>query len=432
MTDHIAVLGAGLAGLAAAQRARALGIKVDIYEKNAYPGGHAASHNVDGFIFDEGPHVSFTKRPEIQELFANATEYLEHKSVIKNYWRGHEIRHPAQTNLHGLPVDVVEKCVVGFVEAQQQQDAPVENYSDWCIQGLGRPFSEEFTFRYTRKYWTTEAADMSTDWVGPRMYRPRLEEVVRGALAPNEENHHYLTGFRYPKHGGFGSYVRAVSDGQEVHYNRAVSSIDLDRNTLEFTDGTTAHFETLISSLPLPELIKRIRHVPTAVTEAAELLVCTSLVVVNVGVARDQGFPDAHWMYYYDEDTIFSRGNFPHRLSPHNVPAGCGSVQVEVYHSRYKPLPTEDVLGRTMEDLIKERVLDRDDKILVAQEQKIAYANVLFDLNRARSLAIVQRFLEEKGVICCGRYGEWAYLWTDDSVVSGWSAAERAAALQLR
>ena len=31
-----------------------------LYEKNPYHGGHTASHHMDGFIFDEGPHVSFT------------------------------------------------------------------------------------------------------------------------------------------------------------------------------------------------------------------------------------------------------------------------------------------------------------------------------------------------------------------------------------
>ncbi len=427
MTEpHVAVLGAGLAGLAAAQRARQLGCEVDVYEKNDYLGGHAYSHQLDGFTFDEGPHISFTKRPEIKELFAAAVggRFIEHDSLITNNWRGQWVRHPAQCNLHGLPLDVVEHCVVDFARAERARGGPVETYADWCLQGLGETFSREFTFPYTRKYWTAEADEMSADWVGARVYAPSLEEVVRGALGPQQQNHHYLTRFRYPLRGGFHAYVGAFAGEGGVHLRRELASVDLKRGELEFTCGGKANFETLISSLPLPELIRRVKDVPRPVAEAAERLVCTSVVVVNVGVRRDEGFPEAHWAYFYDEDVIFSRGNFPHRLSRHNAPPGCGSIQVEVYHSKYRPLACRDVLGRAVEDMLKTGLLRGEDEVLVAREQRIPYANVLFDLKRAESLAIVQAYLGEHGVVCCGRYGEWAYYWTDDSILSGWRAAD--------
>lgn len=431
MTKQVAILGAGLAGLAAAGRARALGLQADLYERHAYVGGHAASHTTDGFTFDEGPHVSFTKRPEIRQLFDDALDgdFLEHRAVISNYWRGHEITHPAQTNLHGLPTDVVERCIVDVARARYEPPREVATYADWCLQGLGEAFSEEFTFRYTRKYWTTEASNMSTDWVGGRMYAPKLEEVVRGALAPAREgeNHHYLTAYRYPRTGGFGSFVRAVSRDVPVHTDHDLVSVDLHQRRLEFANGRTAHFETLINTIPVPELVRRIAGVPAAVREAAEQLVCTSVEVINIGLGRDTDWPEAHWMYFYDEETIFSRANLPHRLSPNNVPAGCGSIQLEVYHSRYQPLPVEDVLGRTMEDLVREGLVSREEDVRVAQRQSIPYANVLFDLARAPNLAIVQEYLQANGVVPAGRYGEWAYLWTDDSVVSGWAAADRVA-----
>jgi hypothetical protein len=35
------------------------------------------------------------------------------------------------------------------------------------------------------------------------MYRPKLEEVLRGALTSETPNVHYIQSFRYPKQGGF-------------------------------------------------------------------------------------------------------------------------------------------------------------------------------------------------------------------------------------
>lgn len=420
-----------MAGLAAAQRARELGHQVDVYERNDYIGGHAHSHETDGFTFDEGPHVSFTKRPEIISLFAETVngEFLDHDAVVTNYWAGHWVVHPAQCNLHGLPVDIVEKCILDLAEAKYAPDPPLANYADWCLASLGRTFSEQFTFRYTRKYWTTEAGNMSTDMLpttsgSKRVYSPQLEEMVRGALSPNQEKFHYVTHFRYPLKGGFRSYVPSVGAGQEVEFGHDLVAVDLKRSELEFANGKKKNFETLISSLPLPELIRRIKDAPKIVKEAAERLVCTSLVVVNVGVRRDEDFPEGAWMYFYDEDIIFARANFPHRYSPNNVPKGCGSVQIEVYHSRYTPLSCKDVLSRAIEDMIKAGLIRKGDEIMVAHERRIPYGNVLFDLNRAPNLKLVQTYLEENGVLCCGRYGRWDYSWTDDSIISGWKAAE--------
>jgi hypothetical protein len=57
------------------------------------------------------------------------------------------------------------------------------------------------------------------------------------------------------------------------------------------------------------------------------------------------------------------------------------------------------------------------------------YANIIFDHDRPQALATVHGYLDAIGVSYCGRYGDWAYLWTDDSFKSGERAAERALAL---
>jgi protoporphyrinogen oxidase len=425
--SHVTVLGAGLAGLAAAQRCRQLGAAVDVYEKNSYLGGHSSSMQVKGFTFDEGPHVSFTKNQVVKDLLAQSLggQYREFASLVSNYWRGYWIRHPAQVNLFGLPVDLVQRCLVDFTKAYYADDGPPANYEEWLYRQFGKSFSEEFPFRYTRKYWTVEPREMSTDWVGPRMYKPKLEEVVRGALAPNPSNVHYITQFRYPMVGGFGAYTGAVHAGEPVNINHRLMELDVRRRELRFENGRNVHYDRLVSSLPLPDLIRCIKDAPAHVAAAADRLVCTSLVLVDVAVNRDDRFPDAHWLYFYDEDVIFSRGSFPHLLSPHNAPPGCGSIQVEVYHTPFAPLPCQDVLSRTLDDLRRTGLLFEDDEILLAQQRHVKYANVLFNHDRAACVAIINAYLVENGITCCGRYGLWNYAWTDESIVSGWEAGDK-------
>jgi hypothetical protein len=57
---------------------------------------------------------------------------------------------------------------------------------------------------------------------------------------------------------------------------------------------------------------------------------------------------------------------------------------------------------------------------------KLDYANIIFDLDRKPSLDTVHGYLDSIGVAYCGRYGDWGYMWTDESFKSGERAAETA------
>src|SRR5262245_54950314 len=115
---NVAVLGTGMGGCGAAYRLNSEGLRPVWYDKNGYHGGHTASFShPGGFLFDQGPHVSFTKDSRIQELLAENVGHDYHTIQIKlnNYWRGYWPLHPVQLHLHGLPDDVVIKVIADFV-----------------------------------------------------------------------------------------------------------------------------------------------------------------------------------------------------------------------------------------------------------------------------------------------------------------------------
>src|SRR6185295_16675086 len=187
MKSQVSILGSGMAALGAAHRLRAAGIDSVLFDKNSYAGGHTASHTVDGFIFDEGPHVSFTKNEQVRALFAKAIDnkYESINAYIDNYWQGHWIRHPIVTNMHGMPTDTVANVIRDYVEAKAVTNPTIENYEQWLVASYGRTYAQLFPMQYTRKYHTTDAKNLTTEWVGPRLYQAKLEEILRGALAPS-------------------------------------------------------------------------------------------------------------------------------------------------------------------------------------------------------------------------------------------------------
>jgi protoporphyrinogen oxidase len=429
----VVILGAGMAGVGASRYLNENGIKPVLFEARPSPGGHTSTHLYDdGFVFDEGPHISFTSNPRIQNLFSSSVggKYERMRAYVNNYWKGHWIKHPAQVNLHGLPAKLVVDCIRDFVEATHSPQQEIRNYEDWLNAAFGKTFASTFPLEYTKKYHTTDARNLTTDWLGPRLYRPKLEEVLIGALEDEPLDVHYVDSFRYPANGGFVSYLNAFLPMAELRCNHRVIAIDAKEKLINFENGTQAEYSSLISSIPLPELIPMVKGVPKDVLAAAELLSCTEVVLVNIGLSRPVE-TRAQWTYFYDSNICFARLSFPAGFSPTLVPKACGSIQAENYFSKkWKPFACqyEDLIESTIEGLLQCGLVTKRSEIIHKSIIHAPFANIIFDHDRPRSLDVVHGYLDEIGIAYCGRYGDWGYIWTDQAFISG----ERAASMVLR
>ena len=78
-----------------------------------------------------------------------------------------------------------------------------------------------------------------------------------------------------------------------------------------------------------------------------------------------------------------------------------------------------------MNDELKSMGVFREsDQIVCSKAKLVEYANVIFDLDSTPCAAMVKSYLDTIGIGYCGRYGDWAYIWTDQSYLSGQRAAQ--------
>lgn len=431
---EITILGGGLAGLSAAYHLQDKNHSYEIYEKEEHAGGLCRSLRQDGFIFDIGPHLLFSKDEYVQHLsnILLKDNLAELVSKAGQYSYGTYVGYPYTVNMYGLPVEIVKQCLLGFIEASyRQKTEEPKNYEEWCYSNFGKGFAECFMFPYARKIWTVEPSTMSTDWIGKRIVLPALEQVIDGSLRKTEKTLNYITTFRYPKQGG----IQALIDGflknvRSVNGNREVAEIDTSSKSVSFKDGTVINYEAIISSIPLPELSKIIKDIPSSVRKAMDSLIHNSVYIVNLGLNRKSEI-NYQWIYYDAQKDPFYRIHFPTSLSEQMGPRGMASISAEIAYSRFKPLNKEEVVEKTIESLLKTGVIHSRTEIISIGVFNAKYAYAIYDTNRASAVALIRDYLKRQRIFTCGRFGEWAYLWMDQTILSGKNAAEEVSALSV-
>jgi protoporphyrinogen oxidase len=410
-------LGAGIAGLGAALRAREVGREAVIFEARKSAGGLLDNFVIDGYRFDYAVHLSFAQEPLVRKIF-DKTPYITHPADSTCFDDGLWLKHPVQNNLCPLPPDEKVRLIESFLKRPEQLHAP--DYESWLRHQYGNAIAERYPLRYTMKYWGTPAAELSTTWIGNRMRRAALAEILYGAFTEDTPNTYYTKEMRYPEKGGYKAFIQELIDESTIEYGRRVTAIDVVNKSVTFADGSTVRYTTLVSSLPLPVIAKLIQDCPRAIMEAAEKLEATSIDLVSVGFKRP--VVQDLWFYIYDDDILASRAYSPSVKSPDNAPPGSSSLQFEIYNRGRQPLHSAEELKENVLYAIAKMKIASGEDIAVLDHRRIEFGNVIFDKGMEDQRSVVMDYLHGSGISSCGRFGTWDYLWSNQSLISGYEA----------
>ena len=445
LKDRMVVIGAGPTGLSAAYH---LGLdprgqEALLVERQGTVGGWCRSIEDKGFTFDYAGHIMFSNDAYVLEMYEkllgdnlhwqNREAWIYSKDVYTRY--------PFQGSLFGLPPDVLKECLVGAIEArfgalkgdgdgQQPRQQPA-NFEEFIYKVWGAGIARHFAIPYNRKLWAVPLDQMETSWLGGRVPLPDLEQMIEGALKPTPAPMGPNARFGYPLRGGF----QALMDGFkpllncELALNTGVVHVSPRERTVRLDDGRTVGFRTLISTMPLPQLVAACGdEAPPEIQDAARGLRHVSVRCVNLGVAREN-ITDKHWIYY-PEDTVFHRIFVQGNASPHcNAPGGFG-LTCEITYSPDKPLPCDGqaLIDRVVADCKRVGMLRDDDTLLTANQVDMPCAYVVYDHARAANVQRIRDWLAQFGIILAGRYSEWEYYNSDHAFIAGKRAAEQALA----
>ncbi len=420
----ITIIGAGLAGMSAA---RHLKEEYVLLEKEKSCGGLCRSASVNGHTTDiGGGHIIYTNDSHAKNLFEQllGNNLLWHERESYIFLKNVYVKYPFEVNLHGLPKKVVEECIEGV---ENKKTGRAKNFDQWILNAFGRGIAKHYMRPYNRKLWKYDLKKMSTDWLGDRVPSPNVDDMKKGAEKSISKKFGGNAFFHYPVKGGIQSLSDSLSKGLNISFESGVEEINARNLAVTYKKSgsmKTLKAEKILSSMPLPELIKIIDDVPSDVEKASRELIYNSIICLALSVNR-QKISDKHWIYYPEKGIVFNRIIITSNLSPSMSPKNESSLIIENTYKSSEKIGMEKRKAEILDDLEKTGIIKKGDEVNILNVSTPKYAYVVYDLNHRKNVNIIHGFLNSIGIVPIGRFGKWEYLNMDKAILDGKKEAER-------
>jgi len=437
-TSSVVILGAGLAGLTAAEYLAARGKRVLVIEKDAQPGGLAVTLKDESFHYDCGPHRFHTKNPEllqfVEELLPDELLELERLSRIRLLDRYFQYPLALGDVLKRMPIHKGIGMIFSYLgEKVRRIIAPRDdaNFEGWVVSRFGRKLYDLYFGPYTEKLWGCPANELSADWASQRITVPGLAGLIKATLFPNKEQvRSLISTFFYPK-GGIGRICqvlaeRVTANNGEILYNMKPESIRWSESGgfIIDTGSRTIEADKIVNTIPVGDYVNLLGDIlPRNVQESVAKLHFRAIVFVVLRISRRVDARD-HWIYAPEKRYIFNRLSIPENFDPECSDTGSQVVFEfscaegdDIWNEKTDLLESAITGGERLE-------LFTRDEVLGSTVVKQAHAYPIYGLNYASESSVVLDALDGlENSVTCGRQGLFRYNNMDHSIEMGKYAA---------
>ncbi|MCR4408408.1 MAG: FAD-dependent oxidoreductase [Anaerolineae bacterium] len=458
MSEKVAILGGGLAGLSAAWKLAQAGFEVDVLEALSRVGGLAASFQRGGFIFDYGPHRFHTKNDEllaeVRGLVGDELLGRHRKTTV--YFMNRYFDYPLTGSnlLRNLPPSLAVLCFFDFLSTWiRGRIAPKidDSFESWVVNRFGRRLYDIYFGPYTAKVWGNDPTQLSSSWAAQRVAVVDLWDLIKHTLGintrpPDEFEHSpYLIDFHYPRYG-IGCLPQRLAEeirahGGRIHLNSRVV-------TVEHADGRARSVSYLhagelqnlaadyvVSSIPINILVRSMQpSAPSVVLRAADRLQYRAMVFLYLMLDKPR-VTDDHWIYFPAKEDIFNRISEIRNFSEDTVPDGQTSLCVEITCNEGDHLwstPNHELFEQSVESLVRAGLI-RPEEIMGYFVRRMTHAYPTYDLDFEEKLNQLTGFLHNfENVLSIGRQGLFRYFNMDHAMETGFQAAEKIMSGALR
>ena len=413
---RIGILGGGISGISLAAH---LGEDVEVLEKRPRIGGLCGSIAEDGFTFDAaGPHIMFSRNKEVLGLMVEVLGDNVHQKRRENkiWFKGRLVKYPFENDLASLSAEDNFECLYGYIANPRANDE-VHNLAEWSYKTFGAGISDKYFLPYNKKIWNFEPSQLGLEFVA-RIPKPPMEDVIKSSIGIPTEGYLHQLHFHYPVVGGYEQIVHGFAKRVRgaIRTSCTVGEVRRDEDGWQVTtaNGERRTYDTLVSTLPIHELLQVWPGAPPEARQAASKLRYNSLINVLLGVNEDRGYP---WtaLYVPDPDIAFHRLSFPRAFSERSVPPGAFSIMAEITTNEGDgvwDMTDDQVLERVTGDIERMGLLDRN-TIVYRKVIRIVYGYPVYDLDYRTNVTAMREAVAATGLKLLGRFAQFDYINSD-------------------
>ncbi len=401
----------------------------EILEAASSTGGLCKTIWKDGFGYDIGGHILFSKHQEINEIVDHLLEgnINRCKRANKILLHGRYVKYPFENDLGSLEKQDTYECLMGYL--LKDYPKPKTNLKEWAYYTFGKGISEKYFIPYNEKIWNIPAEEMSLEWVD-RIPRPPMEDVVKSALGIETEGYRHQLYFRYPTRGGVEALVKALEPrgpDKTLTLNYKIRSIRRAGAHWLLSDGKTEKkFDKIVIAFPIHEAISCFEEVPKEVRDAVNNLRFNSINVVLLAV-NNESLLDKSAVYIPDQSVLPHRVCFMGYFSRHLVRPGTSSLIAEITTNPgdgIHELTDSDIIERSSADLDRIGILNKKD-IIVSDITRCRYGYPVYTLDYYKNIRVMREYFKSIEVDLCGRFAEFEYINSDECLRRAIGLSER-------
>ena len=421
---RIGILGGGISGLALGHFLKPEHV---VLEKESTVGGLCRTFIKDGFAYDQGGHIIFSKDQEVLDLEIGLLHDNVLQQMRKNviWYKGRFVKYPFENGLSALDKDDIFDCLYHYLINPHPEP---KNFEQWVYRNFGTAIADRYLLPYNRKIWKIDPSQMSMGWV-ERMPKPPLEDVIKSAIGIETEGYLHQLYFFYPKVGGFESLVQAFARKvKNIETGILINKIKFESGAWIVSNGPrNFSFDRLISTIPLHDLASALGDVPAPIRAEISKLRYNKVLVAMIGVRGDY-LTGKSAVYIPDPDCLAHRICFNGYFSPAMTPAGCSSLIAEITCRPGDALDQRtdaDILHDLIHWLSREKFLKLED-IIVTDLKRVEYGYPVYDLDYEKRVENIRNyFRQERKIELCGRFAEHLYINSDVCIRRAWDLAKK-------
>jgi protoporphyrinogen oxidase len=431
MTKQVLVIGAGFSGLSASIELINKGNSVHLVESSSRVGGLSETLLLRGVRFEIGPHIYFDKDQEVVDFWEkfSRSPLMSCKRKNRLFFNKKFIKSPLNILDATLKLGLfkVMYLLISFAKSKFQT-REIKNAEDWVISNFGSGLYKYFFKTFNEKIWGIPCTSIPADWSGQRIKANLLSVVWKSFV----RDHKFIVKtFLFPKGGSEDIYMGQLdhlkkNSGFRLFLDTTLKSIKKNDEVFEvnFSDGTTRIYTTIISTIPLGSLVEIISRklMKENISELVSKLKYRSLIyVIMIFNKNDVKNFNEHWIDVHDSDvkclrvTNFSNYSFNEANSEL---VGLGVEYNCFVNEEIWKLPDSEILKITLKDLMLMKITRKSPVDMKINRYEYAYP--LYDLNYKFNRMLVHKSLANiKGLHLVGRNGLFTWNNMHHSVKTG-------------